>query len=196
MPRPPFNIYPFCKGSCPVDKDPLFFSGKTFRASTSCIKNVCSVYNDNRTRTEVRFPFGHRLKKEVVCMNRAPLMTGEELRMVKDALLLPLMLDVLQRDMDKMVRAKLKLDRLYITSLRKVQDDIHAEMTGLRRELKVRGIRIYEEIREPEGIRAKYKCRGYDRVLFLLWDKVRTDLLAIGSRHLRISLAQDGDRTP
>ncbi|MDF2958471.1 MAG: hypothetical protein K0S39_206 [Paenibacillus sp.] len=125
-------------------------------------------------------------------MKQAPLLTREELQFVKMGIILPVMLDVLQRDMNRINQVKLKLDILYIKGLGKAQDSVHAELMELKAELRKRGIKIVEEVRLTEGIQARFKCRGYDHRFLLQWDKVRTEILKKGSQHLGITLTDGG----
>jgi predicted HTH domain antitoxin len=125
-------------------------------------------------------------------MKQAPLLTGEELQLVKMGIILPVMLDVLQRDIKQMNQVKLKLSILYVMSLGNAQDSAHLELMELKAELRKRGIRIIEEVRAAEGIQAKFKCRGYDHRLLLRWEKVRTEILQKGSQYLGIILTDGG----
>ncbi|TBL77673.1 hypothetical protein [Paenibacillus thalictri] len=123
-------------------------------------------------------------------MNRAPLLTQEELRFVKAAVILPIMLDVLEQDIHRLGRVKLRLDMLFIKGLARAQDTVYLELTELKAELRKRGIKIYEETREADGVCAKFKCRGYEHRLLLLWDRVRTEILNKGSEYLNIPLTE------
>jgi predicted HTH domain antitoxin len=121
-----------------------------------------------------------------------PLLTPGELQLVKMGIILPVMLDVLQRDMNRINQVELKLNVLFIISLSKVQDNVHAELMGLKEELRRRGIKIYEEIRVTEGLQARFKCRGYDHNLLLRWDKVRAEVLKKSSEYWGIELTNGG----
>ncbi|MCR8634319.1 MULTISPECIES: hypothetical protein [Paenibacillus] len=125
-------------------------------------------------------------------MKQAPLLTLEELQFVKMGIILPVMLDVLQRDINQINQIKLKLNILYIMSLGKAQDSAHSELMELKAELRKRGIKIVEEVRAAEGIQARFKCRGYDHKLLLQWEKVRTEILQKGSQYLGIILTDGG----
>ncbi|MCR8633521.1 hypothetical protein [Paenibacillus radicis (ex Xue et al. 2023)] len=119
---------------------------------------------------------------------KAPLLTPGELQLVKMGIILPVMLDVLQRDINQMNQVKLKLNILYVMSLGKAQDSAHSELMELKAELRKRGIKIIEEVRAAEGIQARFKCRGYDHNLLLQWEKVRTEIMEKGSQYWGIPL--------
>ncbi|CAG7652440.1 hypothetical protein PAESOLCIP111_06537 [Paenibacillus solanacearum] len=125
-------------------------------------------------------------------MSPRPLLTQDEFHNVKMSMILPVMLDVLQQDMKKMNQSKLRLDVVYIKSLDKAQECVLKELLQLKTEHKKKGIRIYEETRTPEGIRGKFQCRGYEHTIFLLWEKVRAEMLVKCSEYLQVSLTEGG----
>jgi hypothetical protein len=123
-------------------------------------------------------------------MNNPPLLTKEELQMVKEAVLYPVMLDVIENDINKVRKMNLKLTLLLVISLQKIQKQILKDNRVLKRELKERGIRIYEERRTSLGIEAEYKCRGYHHKLSLLWSVIRADILRMISHYMNITFEE------
>lgn len=123
-------------------------------------------------------------------MNKAPLLQKEELEMIKEAVLFPVMLDVIQNDIEKVKKINLKLDLLLVISLQNIQDQIFKDNRALKNQLKERGIKIYEERRTSLGIQAEYKCRGYQHHLSLLWSLVRSDILRKASSYMNINLEE------
>ncbi|NOU95640.1 hypothetical protein GC093_20755 [Paenibacillus sp. LMG 31456] len=123
---------------------------------------------------------------------RAPLLTPGELQLVKMGVILPVMLDVLQRDIKQMNQVKLKLNILYVLSISKAQESAHLELMELKGEIRKRGIKIIEEVRATEGIQAKFKCRGYDHSLLLHWDMVRMEIFKKGSQYWGITSTDGG----
>ncbi|GIQ69208.1 hypothetical protein DUZ99_12735 [Xylanibacillus composti] len=108
-------------------------------------------------------------------MNRAPIETPADLQHVKQAVLYPVLIDVLERDMRTLDTLQLKMPRVYISSLRRTQEQIHADLVHVRRQLQRRGIKIYEMKRTSQGLEACYVCRGYHRHFSMLWSLVRTE---------------------
>jgi len=101
--------------------------------------------------------------------------TERERQLVKDYLLLPIMLDVLERDIAAIGRVKLKFPNLYTAILRSAQDAITTELHGIRKVFRHAGIKVYDEIRTKEGIEAKYLCRGYEHSMMMLWELVKVE---------------------
>jgi hypothetical protein len=109
-------------------------------------------------------------------VNRAPVETEEDLRLVKEFVLLPVLLDVLERDIRTLESVKLKMDAIYVAALRRVQDQIAADTAQLRQKMRERGIKVYEQQRTASGIEARYACRGYHRSFSMFWDLVKVEL--------------------
>jgi hypothetical protein len=119
---------------------------------------------------------------------RPPMLKQEELRMVKEAILIPVMLDYLHSDIEAAHSAGFKLDLILIRTLQKVQDDIINEHYALKRELRARGIKLLPENRSRMGVEANYLCRGYEHHMTLLWGTVRTEALKKASQFTGVKL--------
>jgi hypothetical protein len=94
-------------------------------------------------------------------MKKPQEMTLDELVMVKNCIIYPVILDVLQRDIGKMKKADFKIPLVYIGSIKNIQNIVNLELTDINRKLRSRGIKIIEQETSPKGITAKYLCRGY-----------------------------------
>ncbi len=102
--------------------------------------------------------------------------TEDDLRLVKEFTLLPVLLDSLDRDIAELERQQLKFLAMYIKTLRHVQDQVLRDLAELRGSLKRRGIRVYEQRRTRLGLESEYWCRGYRRTCSMLWGYVRAEL--------------------
>lgn len=123
-------------------------------------------------------------------MNRTPLETEEELQWVLDCMLLPIVLDVLERDIRMLDTLKLKMPVIYIRSLRRVQDRVSAEMAAVRGKLRSRGIRVYDQRRTKEQVEADFLCRGYHRKCSMLWGLVKSEVERKLCAYLELDLAE------
>ncbi|WP_163857959.1 hypothetical protein [Paenibacillus elgii] len=120
-------------------------------------------------------------------MKPAPLETEEDLQLVKEFILLPLLLDVLERDISALETTPLKMFIIYTKKLRHIQDQITADLVPIRTKLRERGIKIYEQKRTKMRIEACYLCRGYHRHFSMLWGLVKAEL------HVKLSMYLDID---
>lgn len=122
-------------------------------------------------------------------MKHAPLETPADLQHVKQAVLYPVLMDVLERDMQTLNTLQLKMPRIYISSLRRTQDQINADLVQVRRHLRERGIKIYEMKRTAEGLDARYVCRGYHHHFSMLWSLVRAEVESRLAAYMQVPLA-------
>ncbi|CAM4418192.1 hypothetical protein U9M73_08690 [Paenibacillus phoenicis] len=125
-------------------------------------------------------------------MPPAPLETEEDLQLVKEYILLPVLLNVLERDMKALGTVKLKMDVVYVRALRTAQDLITADLTLLRKKMRDRGIKVFEQQRTELGIEARYLCRGYQHRFSMLWSLVKAELNQYLSKYLNVDLRSDG----
>lgn len=101
----------------------------------------------------------------------------DELVMVKNCIIFPVILDVLNRDLVKMKKVDFKIPMVYIGNLQNVQNMVIAELTDLNRELRKRGIKIIERETSSSGIFARYLCRGYSHEVNFLPSMVKSCVL-------------------
>ena len=106
-------------------------------------------------------------------MIKSPIQTEEDLLLVKEFIILPLLLDVIQRDITIIKSVKLKFPNLFIECLNRIQDSIIRQLFEVRAELKKRGIKVYSSERTKEYIQTSYRCRGYEHTITLMWELVR-----------------------
>ncbi|MGC6589119.1 hypothetical protein ACPV3A_29760 [Paenibacillus sp. Dod16] len=102
-------------------------------------------------------------------------LTDEDLALVKNYLKLPVVMDVLQNNMDKIETSDLKMKALFAAHLRSLSDKVNRELYDVRQEMRKRGLKVYEEHRSVKGISAKYLCRGYNHEMNLLWALVKSE---------------------
>jgi len=102
--------------------------------------------------------------------------TEEELQFVKESVILPILLDVLERDIQTLQTVPLKMSVVYIEILQSIQDLVSADLVRLRRKLKEHGMKLYDQRRTKIGVEADYLCRGYHYKFSILWGMVRAEI--------------------
>ncbi len=95
-------------------------------------------------------------------MKQPPLQTEEDLRLVKEYILLPILLDVLERDIQILKIVQLKMASIYVGALQHVQDKVMTDLAILRKRLREHGIKVFEQQRGALSVQAGYLCRGYE----------------------------------
>lgn len=106
---------------------------------------------------------------------KTTLQQAEEADAVKHYLLLGFVMKIIDHDIRVIHKSSMKLPRLYETVLRAVQDNVLLDMADYRRQFRKRGIKIYEELQEKEGLLAKYVCRGYHHQIYMLWEFIKVE---------------------
>lgn len=110
--------------------------------------------------------------------------------LIKKYLIYTLMLDVLEQDMDTIRQVSLHMPEVYILRLSQIQSEVMGTLTSLRLDMRTRGIRVYKESKQKEGIEALYLCRGYRRRLYLLWTFAKTEVKKEMSACLGVDLTE------
>ncbi|GAB6929761.1 hypothetical protein JCM10914A_37440 [Paenibacillus sp. JCM 10914] len=119
-------------------------------------------------------------------MSASPLQTEEELLSVKECVILPLVLDVLEQDIHRMKPSGISPD--YLQHLQAVQKMTFTKLAALKRSCRARGIAILNTQRRQHSIHIRYRCRGYQHDMELMWDFVRADIQIRLAEILHISL--------
>jgi hypothetical protein len=118
--------------------------------------------------------------KEAHQMNRPQKMANDELILVKKSLLYPIILDVLTHDTKNMQITGVKIPMVYNTLFKMKQQqaiqEVTQELSVLKREMKIRGIKILTEKRTKLSIEAQYLCRGYPYQFSMLWGFVKAEV--------------------
>lgn len=109
-------------------------------------------------------------------VNRPQLPSHQELSMIKEYLLLPLVLSVFERDARYVRESPIKTPDPYIKVIHRAMDQASGEWTRLRAEFRRRGIQVTWQKLEPEGLYASYLCRGYSGSMRLLIRLVKSEI--------------------
>ncbi|MED1916924.1 hypothetical protein [Brevibacillus sp. DP1.3A] len=122
-------------------------------------------------------------------MTQIPLQTEEESQFIKEYILLPIILDILEKDIKTLDSVPLKMPTIYARTLRHVQDLITIDLLGIRKYLRKHGIKVYEQNWTKLGIEARYLCRGYHHQFSMLRGLVKAEVEKKLSEYLNIDLA-------
>ncbi|TCZ79394.1 hypothetical protein E0485_05905 [Paenibacillus albiflavus] len=123
-------------------------------------------------------------------MKIPPMQTVDEPSLVKSYVLLPLLMDVLERDMATLAIVNLKLPLVYITCLQSAQDAIMAELATLKGQLRNKGIKVYQQERTKQALDVRYLCRGYHHQFTMLWTVVKPEIERMLSEFMQVDLTQ------
>jgi hypothetical protein len=106
--------------------------------------------------------------------------TEEDIQIVKEYTLLPILLDMLARDIDEL---QINQDKIVfnhvIFYLREVERSIYPELQGLKSRMKAHDIRVLKTEMSALGIEVEYKVRGYIHHFNMLRSLVKAELMTM-----------------
>jgi hypothetical protein len=96
---------------------------------------------------------------------------SQDSTLVKSYILLPLIVSAFERDATIM-SIELRTPAPYLEVLRAAADAATADLQEVRSQMRVRGVKVYEQQRLKAGVEARFICRGYHEVMLLLDDVI------------------------
>ncbi len=111
--------------------------------------------------------------------------TEAELIMIRDYILLPYMLSMVEKSLDDIEHRANLLKPLYLMAGKVVRSKISEDLYLLRRELAKRNIRVFRDEQEDLIVYHRFICRGYEDRLGLVRDVVRSEISVRLSRYLK-----------
>lgn len=108
--------------------------------------------------------------------------TNEELTLIRESVLLPFLLPIVERNIGELEAGRGKdalLSRLYLAAAQRLRDDIEADVRLIKRTLKEQDIRVWEDDKRSreEGARYyRYLCRGYEDGFGIMREIAKTEI--------------------
>jgi len=102
--------------------------------------------------------------------------TSEELNMIRDYILLPHMLTMVQKSVDDIERNPNLLKQLYLATGQVVMNKISKDMYDIRRELTKRNIKIINDEHADLIVYHRFLCRGYEDRFGMTRDVMRSEI--------------------
>ncbi|MBP1961214.1 hypothetical protein [Paenibacillus aceris] len=104
--------------------------------------------------------------------------TEEDVQIIKEYTLLPILLDMLARDMEELKVYKDKIVYNHILFyLREVETAIYPQLQSIKRVMKKRDIKVIHTEMNSLGINVEYKVRGYIHHFTMLRSLVKAELM-------------------
>lgn len=102
--------------------------------------------------------------------------TTDELRMIRDVIMFPHMLTMSEKSLQE-VRRTPNLYKMYFEQfIELVMDRITKDLFALRRELKSRNIKVYDDETADGIIYHKFVCRGYEDRFGIVRETLRSEI--------------------
>ncbi|TVY08506.1 hypothetical protein [Paenibacillus cremeus] len=109
--------------------------------------------------------------------------TNEEIRMLKEYVLLPYVLTAFDRDA-KQITAAVKTPGPYADTIQRAMDAITSDIVQLRSYFRASGIRVLDMKRTADGIQAKYVYRSHHSEFMMLTNLIRVEAELLMRRYL------------
>jgi hypothetical protein len=118
-------------------------------------------------------------------LRRAALPTKEELELIRDYVLLPYMLTMVEKNEKELQFTTYLLQKYYIAVTRILMDRIHKELTRVNRELREKKIKVFQDEREDMDLHYRYICRGYEDKFAIMREVARAAITVKIGEHIK-----------
>lgn len=125
-------------------------------------------------------------------LTRPPVPTATEKQLVKHYVLLPVLLTMLQRDIDAIRDSAVRISLPHIVVIQRMMDSVREDLARIRGNLGLAGIRIYSEERNSEGVSCRYVCRGYRETFHMTRDDVKTEIGLLAGHYVEARSSSQG----
>lgn len=102
--------------------------------------------------------------------------TTEELTMIRDIVMFPHMLTMCDKSLQEVKRSPNLFKRYFEQFIQLLMDKISKDLFSLRRELKYRNIKVFDDETIDGIIYHRYACRGYDDKFGIVRETLRTEI--------------------
>lgn len=116
----------------------------------------------------------------------------EETKLVKDFTLLPLLLDVLEKDRQTLCRSDLKNLELTNVIIDRLQNAAIEDLSEVRKDMRKNNLKIYDNRRTELGVEVDFICRGYHHKLTILWGLIEAEIEKKSYTYLGLNIANKG----
>lgn len=115
-------------------------------------------------------------EKRTPNMNKTNFPTTEELEIIRQYVLLPIMMTIVENNCKTIETSQYPLKKLYVVASQVLINRIHDDLTLIRKKLRERNIKVFEEEKVDSAIHYRYVCRGYEDKFAMMRDLVRAEI--------------------
>lgn len=102
--------------------------------------------------------------------------TIDELKLIREFVLLPHTLTMLQKSLDDLKRSRIMLHQIMEQFIIKVMDEVSAQLFRVRRELKQHDIKVLSDETHDDVFYTQYVCRGYQNRFGMTREVMRSEI--------------------
>ncbi|OPH53003.1 hypothetical protein BC351_32620 [Paenibacillus ferrarius] len=103
--------------------------------------------------------------------------TKEELEAIRDFVLLPMLLSIVEKNKQEIERTSYSMRTVFVKAANIIQNLMTNDLQAVRKLLKERNIKVFEDEMIDSNLRYKYICRGYEDKFVLIRDVARAELM-------------------
>lgn len=103
--------------------------------------------------------------------------TKEELEAIRDFVLLPMLLSIVEKNKQEIERTSYSMRTIFVKAANIIQNLITNDIQAVRKLLKERNIKVFEDEMIDSNLRYNYICRGYEDKFVLVRDVARAELM-------------------
>jgi hypothetical protein len=120
--------------------------------------------------------------------------TKEEMEYIRDHVLLPIMLTLVERNGKELQLSTNTLRKFYLAVTNVLMNRIHKELAQVNRELRARKIKVFQDGSEDTDLHYRYICRGYENKFAIMRDVARASISVKIGEHIQHILADMSDK--
>lgn len=100
----------------------------------------------------------------------------EELELIRDSVLLPMILTIVDKNSTEIGLSSYSLKNLYLKASQVLMAQIHLDLSEVRKKLKAKNIKVFQEERIDSELYYRFVCRGYEDTFAIVRDVARTEI--------------------
>lgn len=116
------------------------------------------------------------VRKKVITMNKANYPNEEEITLVRESILLPMLLTIVENNKRELTMNQMPLKQLYLNITEVLLRRIFADITQVRKELSQRNIKVVEDDQKTASLQYVMYVRGYEEKFGIMKELVKAEL--------------------
>ncbi|MCA4756344.1 hypothetical protein [Mycolicibacterium fortuitum] len=120
-------------------------------------------------------------------MSYSEAITCDDRLYVKRYILLPLVIAAYERDC-RYMEQNLKTPEPYVDTIKLAMNRVREDFKDIKKHFWLKGLKVYEQINTQVGIKAKFKCRGYNSEIELRWEFITAEASVLMRKYLGLDI--------
>lgn len=115
--------------------------------------------------------------------------------LVKKYIILPMILQAFERDARIIAESgNFKTPDVYVDVINKASEKVKEDFRDIKRGFFNKGLKVYDEQRDEDGIGVKFMCRGYRSEMNLRWDFLAAQAMVLMRKYLDLDISAYDNR--